>query len=66
MTDLHLADAQHLSALIRARDADHAIELANDSIFGLGGALWTGDVARGKALARRIVSGAVTILVYSV
>jgi succinate-semialdehyde dehydrogenase/glutarate-semialdehyde dehydrogenase len=50
-----------VAALIRARDADHAIELANDSIFGLGGALWTGDVVRGKALARRIVSGAVFI-----
>jgi succinate-semialdehyde dehydrogenase/glutarate-semialdehyde dehydrogenase len=50
-----------VAAIVRARDADHAIELANDSTFGLGGALWTGDVARGKALARRIESGAVFI-----
>ena len=50
-----------VAAVIRARDAEHAIALANDSIFGLGGALWTGDVARGKALARRIVTGAVFI-----
>ncbi len=50
-----------VAAVIRARDAEHAIALANDSTFGLGGALWTGDVERGKALARRIVTGAVFV-----
>ena len=50
-----------VAAVIRARDAEHAIALANDSIFGLGGALWTRDVERGKALARRIVTGAVFV-----
>jgi acyl-CoA reductase-like NAD-dependent aldehyde dehydrogenase len=50
-----------VAAIVRARDAEHAIALANDSTFGLGGALWTADVERGKALARRIESGAVFI-----
>jgi succinate-semialdehyde dehydrogenase/glutarate-semialdehyde dehydrogenase len=50
-----------VAAVIRARDAEHAIVLANDSTFGLGGALWTGDVERGKQLARRIETGAVFI-----
>jgi succinate-semialdehyde dehydrogenase/glutarate-semialdehyde dehydrogenase len=50
-----------VAAIVRARDAEHAVALANDSRFGLGGALWTGDVEGGKALARRIVSGAVFI-----
>ena len=50
-----------IAAIVRAKDADHAIALANDSIFGLGGALWTGDLERGKMLARRIESGAVFI-----
>jgi succinate-semialdehyde dehydrogenase/glutarate-semialdehyde dehydrogenase len=50
-----------VAAVIRARDAEHAIALANDSTFGLGGALWTGDVKRGVALARRIVTGAVFV-----
>jgi succinate-semialdehyde dehydrogenase/glutarate-semialdehyde dehydrogenase len=50
-----------VAAVIEARDAEHAVELANDSTFGLGGALWTSDVERGKALARRIVTGAVFI-----
>ena len=50
-----------VAAVIRARNAEHAIALANDSIFGLGGALWTGDVERGVAFARRIVTGAVFV-----
>jgi succinate-semialdehyde dehydrogenase/glutarate-semialdehyde dehydrogenase len=50
-----------VAAVIRARDAEHAVELANDSAFGLGGNLWTGDVERGRQLARRLESGAVFI-----
>ncbi len=49
------------AAVIRARDTDHAIELANDSQFGLGGNLWTGNIERGRQLARRIESGGVFI-----
>jgi succinate-semialdehyde dehydrogenase/glutarate-semialdehyde dehydrogenase len=49
------------AAVTRARDAEHALELANASEYGLGGNLWTRDVARGKALAARLESGAVFI-----
>ena len=49
------------AALTRARDAEHAIELANDSPYGLGGNLWTRDIARGKEIAKRLESGAVFI-----
>ncbi len=49
------------AAVTRARDEDHAIELANDSPYGLGGNLWTRDVARGKAIAARLESGAVFV-----
>lgn len=45
------------AAVIRARDTEHAIELANSSQFGLGGNLWTRDVERGRTLARRLESG---------
>jgi succinate-semialdehyde dehydrogenase/glutarate-semialdehyde dehydrogenase len=48
-----------VAAIIRARDAEHAIALANDTEYGLGAALWTGDEARGRALARRVEAGAV-------
>ena len=50
-----------VAALTVARDADHAVELANHSDYGLSGNLWTGDVPRGEALARRMETGAVYI-----
>ncbi len=49
------------AAVIQARDTEHAIELANNSDFGLGGNLWTGNIERGRALARRLESGGVFI-----
>ncbi|HEX9017024.1 MAG TPA: aldehyde dehydrogenase family protein, partial [Chloroflexota bacterium] len=50
-----------VAAVVRARHADHAIEIANDTPYGLGAALWTADVARAKELARRIDAGSVFI-----
>lgn len=50
-----------VSAIISVKDAETAIAVANDSEFGLGGSIWTQDVARGEALARRIESGAVFV-----
>ncbi|MBU6443461.1 MAG: aldehyde dehydrogenase [Alphaproteobacteria bacterium] len=44
-------------AVIRARDEEDAIRLANDSQYGLSAAVFTRDVARGLAVARRIKSG---------
>jgi len=37
------------------------VATANNSAYGLGGNLWTRDVEKGKALARRIESGSVFI-----
>jgi succinate-semialdehyde dehydrogenase / glutarate-semialdehyde dehydrogenase len=50
-----------VAAVIRARDEDDAIQLANDSTFGLGAALWTQDRARAERLAARIEAGAVFV-----
>jgi benzaldehyde dehydrogenase (NAD) len=44
-------------AILRARDAEHAIELANDSQYGLSAAVFTRDIVLGLAVARRIQSG---------
>jgi len=44
-------------AIIRARDEAHAIELANDSEYGLSAAVFTRDTARGLSVARQIKSG---------
>jgi len=50
-----------VAAVTRARDAAHAIQLANRSRFGLGASLWTADAARGEALAAEIEAGAVFV-----
>lgn len=48
-----------VAAVIRARDEDDAIALANNSDFGLGGAVFTQNIERGKTIAReRIDTGA--------
>lgn len=43
------------------RDDDEVIELANDSSFGLSGAIFTDDIERAKALASRIETGSIWI-----
>ena len=50
-----------VAALMRVRDADEAVEVANRSSYGLGAALWTRDIARARELARRIESGSVFV-----
>ena len=46
-----------LAPIIEVDGADEAIEVANDSEYGLAAALFTSDVSRGLGLARRIQSG---------
>ena len=43
--------------VIRARDEAHAIELANDTEYGLSAAVFTRDTARGLRVAKQIKSG---------
>nr|WP_269141262.1 aldehyde dehydrogenase [Sphingomonas sp. IC-56] len=43
--------------IIRARDEAHAIELANDTEYGLSAAVFTKDTARGLRVAKQIKSG---------
>ncbi len=45
--------------VFRARDEEHAIELANDSPFGLGASVWGTDPARMRRVAERIEAGMV-------
>ena len=49
-----------LAPVTRVRDADHAVELANRSRFGLGASLWTRP-DRGRELAPRIEAGCVFV-----
>jgi acyl-CoA reductase-like NAD-dependent aldehyde dehydrogenase len=50
-----------VAAMIRARDTEGAIQIANSSPFGLGSSLWTSNLKRAKQLARRIEAGQVFI-----
>jgi acyl-CoA reductase-like NAD-dependent aldehyde dehydrogenase len=48
------------------RDEDEAIRLANDTAYGLAGAVWTKDVHRAHRVAGRIRAGTVWINAYRV
>jgi succinate-semialdehyde dehydrogenase/glutarate-semialdehyde dehydrogenase len=50
-----------LAAVITANDEAHAIELANNSRFGLGASVWTTDRDRGEQIARQVESGSVFV-----
>ena len=50
-----------VAALVTARDVEHAIELANCSDYGLSGNLWSSDLPRARAIARRLETGGVFI-----
>jgi len=50
-----------VAAVIRARDDEHAVALANDSPYGLGASIWTRDARRGERLATRIDAGCVFV-----
>jgi len=50
-----------VALFFRVNDEDEAIALANDSDFGLGGSVFTRDVARGKRVASRIDTGMVFV-----
>lgn len=43
------------------KDDSEAVALANDSHYGLGGSIWTRDIARGKKMASQIETGMVFI-----
>ncbi len=48
-------------SIIPYDDEEDAVRIANDSIYGLGGSVWSGDAERAKRVARRIRTGQVSI-----
>jgi len=50
-----------VAAIIRVKNLEEAIQLANLTNFGLGGSLWTRDTTRGELLARQIHAGCVFV-----
>ncbi len=47
--------------ILAYRDEDEAVRIANDTIYGLGGGVWSQDEAHAVAVARRIRTGQVDI-----
>ncbi|WP_455218761.1 aldehyde dehydrogenase family protein, partial [Kaarinaea lacus] len=50
-----------VALVISAKDEVDALRIANDSRFGLGGSVWTGDTRRGEAFAKKVQAGAVFV-----
>jgi betaine-aldehyde dehydrogenase len=47
--------------IIKYKDEEDAVRIANDTIYGLAGAVWSGDEERAKRVARRMQTGQVDI-----
>lgn len=48
-------------SLIAYEDEDDAVRIANDTVYGLSGGVWSGDAERAKRIARRLRTGQVEI-----
>jgi acyl-CoA reductase-like NAD-dependent aldehyde dehydrogenase len=52
-------------SVIPYEGVEHALAIANDSEFGLGGSVWTSDPERGADVARRVQTGSIGINHYT-
>jgi acyl-CoA reductase-like NAD-dependent aldehyde dehydrogenase len=50
-----------VAAVIEVNDVDEAIEVANDTIYGLAAAIWTTDLSKAHRVARGIKAGTVWV-----
>jgi succinate-semialdehyde dehydrogenase len=50
-----------VAAIMRAPDAETALEIANGTRFGLSSSIWTADLDKARRMARRIEAGGVFI-----
>ncbi|MEP7048286.1 MAG: aldehyde dehydrogenase family protein [Ilumatobacteraceae bacterium] len=48
-------------AIMPYDDTEEAVAIANDTIYGLGGGVWSADADRARAIARRIRTGQVEV-----
>lgn len=50
-----------IAAVVRASDDEHAVRLADTTVYGLGASVWSTSVDRALAVGRRIMSGALFV-----
>lgn len=55
-----------VASIITARDADHAVALANDSEFGLTASVFTTDSAKARDIANQLETGGIFVNAFSV
>ncbi|WP_044274727.1 aldehyde dehydrogenase family protein [Pseudomonas fluorescens] len=55
-----------VASIITARDAEHAVALANDSEFGLTASIFTSDAAKARGIADQLETGGVFVNSFSV
>ncbi|MGY2684927.1 aldehyde dehydrogenase family protein [Pseudomonas tolaasii] len=55
-----------VASIIVARDADHAVALANDSEFGLTASIFTTDAAKARDIADQLETGGIFVNAFSV
>jgi acyl-CoA reductase-like NAD-dependent aldehyde dehydrogenase len=48
-------------SVLRYHDDEHAVAIANDSQYGLSGAVWGSDVDRAVGVARRVRTGQIAV-----
>lgn len=53
-----------VTTVIRVRDADEAIAVANDSKYGLGGGVWSRDISKTMNVALRVRTGTMWVNTY--
>lgn len=54
-----------VATVIKFKDEEEAIKLANDSEYGLGGAVWTRDINRALRVAKSVETGRMWVNTYN-
>ncbi len=50
-----------IAAVIKVKDAQEAVKIANNTEYGLGGSIWSGDIEKARKMAGKIVTGQISI-----